>query len=69
MPETRCLEKQVGMLVTRSKSLIWFRSIFSSDKAESGNKLGRGRKPGRWGREKTRRKKKKEYQEVQPDRN
>lgn len=52
---------KVGMLVTRSKSLIWFRSIFSSDKAESGNKLGRGRKPGRWGREKTRRKKKKKW--------
>lgn len=34
-------------------------SIFSSDKAESGNKLDRGRKLGRWGREKTRKKKKK----------
>lgn len=47
------------MLVAHSKSLIWFRSIFSSDKAESGNKLDRGRKLGRWGREKMRRKKKK----------
>lgn len=46
------------MLVTHSKSLIWFRSIFSSDKAESGNKLDRGRKLGRWGREKMRGKKK-----------
>lgn len=53
MPEARCLEK-AGMLVTHSHSLIQFRSIFSSDKADSGNKLDRGRKLGRWGREKMR---------------
>lgn len=39
--------------------MIQFRSIFSSDKAESGNKLDRGRKLGRWEREKIRKKKKK----------
>ena len=49
---------------------MWFRSIFSSDKAETGNKLDSGRKLGTWGREKLREgKKRKEYQEVQPDRN
>lgn len=47
------------MLVTHSQSSLWFRSIFSSDKAESGNKLDRGRKLGRWGREKMREGKKK----------
>lgn len=56
------------MLATCSQFLIQFRSIFSSDKPESGNKLDRGRKLGRWGREKNERRKKKEYQEVQPDR-
>lgn len=50
---------KVGMLVIRCNSLIWFRSIFSSDKAESGNKLDRGRKLVRWGREKMREFKKK----------
>lgn len=46
------------MLVVHSNSLIWFRSIFSSDKAEAGNKLDGGRKLVRWGREKMREEKK-----------
>lgn len=44
-------------------------SIFSSDKADSGNQLDRGRKLGRWGEGKNEREKKQEYQEVQLDRN
>lgn len=50
---------EVRMLVTHSPSSLRFRSIFSSDKAQSGNKLERGRKLGRWGREKNERGKKK----------
>lgn len=50
---------EVRMLVTHSPSSLRFRSIFSSDKAQSGNELERGRKLGRWGREKNERGKKK----------
>lgn len=69
-PQHVLRRNKAEMLVIHSNSLIWFRSIFSSDKAESGNKSDRGRKLVRWGREKMRKEKKtKEHQEVQPDRN
>lgn len=58
-PEACCLEKQSRNAGAHSRSSMWFRSIFCSDKAETGNKLDSGRKLGMWGREKLREGKKK----------
>lgn len=49
-----CLKKQSETFSNTFPNLDMVWGIFSSDKAESGNKLDGGRKLGRWGREKMR---------------